>query len=137
MKKINYLLAPFCALSLTATAHALSPKPERCPSAAEIKAVTLNQFDDLGDGYFTVFQINNYGTSDRWVFGINGVQAKSGAKAIKKANKALGSLISGINEPVEYKDGWVCIYANKQHYMSAAFTPVPDMEILKRMKKIG
>lgn len=138
MKKIKYLLAPLCFLTLSTSAQALSPKPEHCPAVEQIQAQGMSQYEEIDAGYYTVFEINNYGTKEKWGFAMNAVQGNSGEEAVAKANEALKSLISDpMAEPMDYQGTWVCFYFNNYGYMSAAFTPVPDVDMLKRMKKIG
>jgi hypothetical protein len=99
-----------------------SSEPTQCPSVAAIKSVELNYAAQYSSRYNAI-NVNNYGTTQNWIFGIGDIPADSAADALYKAKTALTTL-NGNPIPLYDSDDkrWICIYHNNNGYMSFAMT---------------
>lgn len=90
------------------------PKPERCPSGADLRSVGIKYSEvfEIFMGRWETRSISQFNTNNYWYFDIARIDANNHNEAYQKAKDALGTLIltSGPTwypPPVEH---WMCNY---------------------------
>jgi len=125
--KINLLLAISMALLATA-AHAIPPKPERCPGADSIASVGITHeiiTRDMNGEWVVLKPSSEYDTTGtRWSFIIGKIKAADEKEALEKAKSSLASLAFKQGPyPLQSISRWGCMYHNRQNYLATAVTP--------------
>lgn len=140
MNKINaFLLSAICLLiSNTSFAMPATTAPAVCPSAATIKqgGLAYVEYDYEDNSGYMAFQLNNYGSSNQWLFGIDAIQASSQQAAMSTAYNILATL-NGYPVPtyIPSENVWVCLYSTSTGNLALAMTPLPTAAKLKRAAK--
>ena len=115
-------------------AHAVTPKPEKCPSVSALQAISFEGFEkDNDDGTWAGGVLgNNYDTNDRWTFVMAKIPASDEVDARAKAIDAMSTL-KAAPEPVERNGYWVCFYPNDKSYFSFSITPAFGLRAATKM----
>ncbi len=126
MKKTLFLSAIIAFVSFVAIPSFASDRsvPSRCPKASALRDVRLNVAKRGDDGSYGAFNINTYGTNQRWIFIVGRIDASSQSDAISKANEALPTLSDVMKKPhYDFENNiYVCVYNVGYGYIAGAIT---------------
>lgn len=123
--KISMLVA-LTTVGLNTVTYAMPPRPANCPSASIIKAAGLTySIQESSGSTYTVVQLNNYATKDKWLFGFASIKASSSQEALNIGNQLLATLY-GAPQPVAItsENVWGCLYKTTKGDYGIALTPV-------------
>ena len=134
--KVKILTSIIATTLLTlSTAHALPPKPDKCPSVSALQSIALERAEKDNDGKWGAGVMrNNYDTKDSWTFVVGDIQADDESDAMNKARDAMTSLHFS-EGPKPMFDMWFCMYKNDKNYVSVAVNPPLDgMRAITKLK---
>lgn len=140
MKK-SFLLSTIIAFSsfvaLTSLASERS-SPKSCPKASVLKSIPLNVAKlDKETGDYFAYNVNTYGTKNRWAFIIGNIEASSQSDAVTKANEALPTVTDAMKKPHYDAESelYVCVYNVGNGYVAGAITSSDANAALRAMRK--
>ncbi len=140
MKKpllLSTIIAFSSFIALTTVASERSA-PSSCPKASTVKSVRLNAAKlNKETGNYAAYNINTYGTKQRWVFIIGNIDASSQGDAVTKANEALPTVSNAMKKPHYDSDNelYICVYNVGYGYVAGAITTSDANTAMSELRK--
>lgn len=113
--------------------------PHSCPKASLVRTIPLNVAkSEKSSGSYLAYNINTYGTKQRWAFIIGHIDASNQGDAVSKANEALPTLTDGATKKPAYdaQSGlYYCVYNIGYGYVAGAITSTDGNAAIRAMQK--
>jgi hypothetical protein len=122
------LLLAATVLAISTTTQAYPPKPDKCPTAADVQSAGIHKemvVQDWKKQWVVVGMLSApYNTDNNWSFQISGIDAANEDDAFNQAAASLTSLKNDKGPmPLPKINRWGCTFTTQETYTGIAITP--------------